>query len=183
MSSALVNAGLGLDLSPALAVSSYAPDVLAAKKPLYDINTTGNQSLHHASLGFVPMHKLGSQSSQQTLGSYWSPESDAGDSFDDVEDVSSSPESFFVETPSEAARKVQATRKQLAPHACLHLLSPKLQVMCQSGMKLEEAISEAVDFAWLVPMLGVLLPFPYPLIVGLFPLTEAPTGHTNGSVG
>lgn len=47
---------------------------------------------------------------------------------------------------------------QLAPHACLHMLSPKLESLAlaaaQQGANAEETVSTALEWAWLVPMLG-----------------------------
>lgn len=47
---------------------------------------------------------------------------------------------------------------QLAPHACLHLLSPKLDTLAlaaaQQGASTEDTVSTALEWAWLVPMLG-----------------------------
>lgn len=89
------------------------------------------------------------------LVSYWSPNSEVEFSEEEAQQSESSPESCGLETPSDLG----SSPIQLAAHACLHLLSPKLEMLAasaaQQGLSAEEALSEAVEFAWLVPMVGL----------------------------
>jgi hypothetical protein len=104
------------------------------------------------------------------LVSYWSPLTDNGEEEfenegEEVEEGeleyttqqyqdSYSPESEEMQTPSDNA----TSPIQVAPHACLHMLSPKLATLAKAateqGATVDHAISTALEWAWLVPMLG-----------------------------
>lgn len=110
------------------------------------------------------------------LVSYWSPLTDEGDEFeyqgsdiDEEEEVEADytedrlawvqPHlSPFELASSPAASTAPLQEQPFAPHACLHLLSPKLDSFTKAaaaqGIADEDALSTALEWAWIVPMVG-----------------------------
>ena len=165
------NAGLGLGLP-----SSFAYPVDVDARSCSTKTITPSQYSSRCYLFPLPQH--GRVISAETVKvSYWSPNSDI-DEYEDSEDEEEeddyhtnrqeeaeeaedmhntdsenasqpSPDSAFLATPA---------YPQLATHACLHLLSPKLDALAsaaaQQGRNAHEALCEALDYAWLVPMVG-----------------------------
>ena len=90
------------------------------------------------------------------LQSYWSPDTEADvDAFEVEEDneETSAPAFELVDEDNGILSPLQ-----LAAHACLHLLSPKGDALGRAaamrGLSPEDALASALEFAWLVPMVG-----------------------------
>lgn len=162
------NAGLGLGL-PSTFASTSAGRSASAK------TITASTSAHFDDSYLFPMPSKSRAVSAETVRvsineiSYWSPNSEE-EYEDDDEDcqseedygevVESSPESQLLATPEEASPLV-APHMKLEAHACLHLLSPKVDAFAQAvmnqGFSSDEAVESALEWAWLVPMVGKCL--------------------------
>lgn len=114
-------------------------------------------------LGIHSRHASEATAQLDGLVSYWSPMSDDGEEgrYDEEDYEQDIPADF---THHEDRQHGQVTDEsvrpavQLAPHACLHFMSPKLEALATAavlqGASAEETVSTALEWAWLVPMLG-----------------------------
>lgn len=162
------NAGLGLGLG---LPSVFGFNNGSLRAPTDKTVKMGSVPIDSASPEYlfpIPAQRSRSASSSsirvRNLVSYWSPVSDEGEmeSFDDEDELE-----HFHEDEGEDPRGDHQGQEQccnialpsgLHVHQCLHMLSPKGDTLARAaaanGLTAEEAISSALEWAWLVPMLG-----------------------------
>lgn len=145
-----MNAGLGLGLPSTFTTAQTSGRSVSSK-------TVVPQDPHHGDYLFpLPAFKGRTVSAEtyrvRDLQSYWSP------------DTAADEEAFQTEADFESPAQALAEEDgilsplQLAAHACLHLLSPKGDALGRAaasrGLSAEDALASALEFAWLVPMVG-----------------------------
>lgn len=163
MQAAYGNAGLGLGLGLPSTFKRNTRSISAA-------TVTQQQGINDDFLFPLAPHsrKFSAETIQisNDLVSYWSPMTDDGGEWNDSENEqdeeeadfhqeADSPESETICTPDS---RQPASPQRLAAHACLHMLSPKMEALAKAaaaqGVSTEEALCTAMEWAWLVPMVG-----------------------------
>lgn len=151
-----MNAGLGLGLP-----STFTTTAARTSGRSFSTKTIVPPAEQNSDFLFpLPTFKNRSVSTEtyrvRDLQSYWSPDTEV-----DVEAFEAEDE--IVESPAPAFELVEEENGilsplQLAAHACLHLLSPKGDALGRAaamrGLSAEDALTSALEFAWLVPMVG-----------------------------
>lgn len=149
----IMNAGLGLGLPSTFTANAHTSGRSMSSK------TVVPEDPQHADFLFPLPNFRGRNASAETyrirdLQSYWSPDTEAEAEDYEEEDDFDGPVTGLVQQGEDGL----LSPLQLAAHACLHLLSPKGDALgraaASGGLAAEEALVNALDFAWLVPMVG-----------------------------